>query len=313
MPLSSRFTKLESHLRQKVHLKPRLPKYQVHDESKEISRARSAVYSIVLNAILAVIEAQDGTYTTASVTRYVTDQIVDELRAFTSVFDAVASSAASRYGPSSSHADLGRLKSTINSHVRLADNAATYVAFIVTRGFFGSPQTEATRAAVENGLQDITHAVCDTIMTHVDTAPPTAGDNPKLWPNVKNSAVKHPNSPRVIQIPEETGSEQQPLVKNASFISPHEAMAAGEMGCHGATISHTVLKELASRHHDTTRAFYPPPNGHRPPNPENKAELAKASRVSYLADDGKKLVEAIAADPETAKRLKITLDNFTGG
>ncbi|KAI1441919.1 transaldolase [Annulohypoxylon stygium] len=166
-----------------------------------------------------------------------------------------------------------------------------------------------------------------------------AHDDPKLWPNVKDPATQHPNSPRIIQILEvykklykETGREQ-PLVKNASFISPEEAMAAGEMGCHSATISHTVLNELASRPYDAstqpgqgepkrTHAYkdarvlparFEPLLSIDPLSPDNKAALSEAAYVDYLANGGKKLDEAIAADRETAKRLKIALELFTGG
>lgn len=151
--------------------------------------------------------------------------------------------------------------------------------------------------------------------------------------------MQHPNSPRIIQILEaykklyrETG-KAQPLVKNASFISPEEAMAAGEMGCHSATISHTVLNELASRPYDSSSrpaeglpklehpyrdarvlpARFEPLLAIDPLSPNNKAALESALHVDYLADGGKALDEAIAADPAATKRLKIALELFTGG
>lgn len=110
-------------------------------------------------------------------------------------------------------------------------------------------------------------------------------------------------------------------------------MAAGEMGCHSATISHTVLNELASRPYDASSqpgqgepkrahaykdarvlpARFAPLLAIDPLSPENKAYLDKAAHVDYLANGGKKLDEAIAADAETTKRLKIALELFTGG
>lgn len=123
------------------------------------------------------------------------------------------------------------------------------------------------------------------------------------------------------------------LLPQNSFVSPEEAMAAGEMGCHSATISHTVLNELASRPYDASSqpgqgepkrahaykdarvlpARFEPLLAIDPLSPENKAALDKAAHVDYLANGGKKLDEAIAADPETAKRLKVALELFTGG
>jgi transaldolase len=166
-----------------------------------------------------------------------------------------------------------------------------------------------------------------------------AHDIPELWPNSKDPATLHPNSPRIIQILEaykklykETGKEQ-PLLKNASFISAEEAMAAGEMGCHSATISHTVLNDLASRPYDA--AAQPAEGVPKPAHPYrnaralparfepllaidplsagNKALADAALRVDYLADGGAALDKAIAADKEAANRLKIALELFTGG
>ncbi|KAI0179708.1 transaldolase [Hypoxylon sp. FL1284] len=163
-----------------------------------------------------------------------------------------------------------------------------------------------------------------------------AHDDPKLWPNVRDPATQHPNSPRIIQVLpvykklyKETGKEQ-PLVKNASFISPEEVMAAGEMGCHSATISHTVLNELATRPYDASAqpgqgepkrlhaykdarvlpARFEPLLAIDPLSSENKAAIHEVSYVDYLADGGKKLDEAIVADPGTTRRLKVALELF---
>ncbi|OAA65818.1 Aldolase-type TIM barrel [Niveomyces insectorum RCEF 264] len=130
-----------------------------------------------------------------------------------------------------------------------------------------------------------------------------AHDLPELWPNVKDPATEHPNSPRVVQILEvyralyKATGKDQPLVKNASFISPEEAMAAGEMGCHSATISHTPLLSV-----DPLRA-----------DKQLQIALDAATKVDYLADGGKALDAAIAADPAAAERLQVALELFTGG
>ncbi|KAL1893497.1 hypothetical protein Sste5346_006325 [Sporothrix stenoceras] len=164
----------------------------------------------------------------------------------------------------------------------------------------------------------------------------------KLWPNVKDPAKDHPNSPRVVQILEiyrrlyKATGEEQPLLKNASFISAEEALAAGEMGCHSATISHTVLNELASRTYDPATQ---PGQGvaktalqYRDDSPAVPARLQslltidplrkdgkpqftldEAVKIDYLADGGKALDAAIAADPVAKKRLEVALELFTGG
>lgn len=130
----------------------------------------------------------------------------------------------------------------------------------------------------------------------------------------------------------ETGREQ-PLVKNASFISPQEAMAAGEMGCHSATISHTVLDQLASLPYDASAqpGVGVPKPAHvykdAGPLPERfKALLGvdplapptwdgklASTEVDYLADGGVELQRAIERDPETVKRLDEALRLFVGG
>lgn len=167
-----------------------------------------------------------------------------------------------------------------------------------------------------------------------------------MWNHWADPATEHPNSPRIIQIIEaykklykQTGQEQ-PLVKNASFISPEEAMAAGEMGCHSATISHFVLNELAELPYDpedkAPKRAVPPVGPGRlahvyrdaaaltdrflplslidPLDDGNKpVDIDAAIKVDYLANGGKALDEAIAADKQTARRLKIALELFTGG
>ncbi|KAF6839843.1 transaldolase b [Colletotrichum musicola] len=167
-----------------------------------------------------------------------------------------------------------------------------------------------------------------------------AHDEPDtLWPNVEDPAMQHPMSARIVQIIEtykrlykETGKEQ-PLVKNASFISAKEAMAAGEMGCHSATISHTVLDQLAKLEYDGTKqpseGVPKPAHVYRNagPTPDRLKKLLNidplaaaewdgklaSTDVDYLANGGAELQKAIDADPITKTRLADALKLFIGG
>ncbi|KAI0857047.1 hypothetical protein F4860DRAFT_370692 [Xylaria cubensis] len=158
-----------------------------------------------------------------------------------------------------------------------------------------------------------------------------------LWPNVKDPAKEHPNSPRMIQIIEtykrlykETGKEQ-PLVKLASFLSAKEAMAAGEFGCHSATISHTVLDQLAKlkwNEPEQPGAGIPKPEHpykNPGPTPARLIELAKtdpltanwdgklaSTDIDYLANNGAELEKAIEKDPIATNRLAEALKIFIG-
>lgn len=119
-----------------------------------------------------------------------------------------------------------------------------------------------------------------------------------------------------------------------SFITPKEAMAAGELGCHSATISHTVLDQLAKLKYD--RAEQPgegttpkpaPYYEHAGPTPERLRKLAgvdplaaadwdgklASTDIDYLANGGEKLEEAIRRDPVSVTRLKDALELFIGG
>ncbi|KAG7104784.1 Transaldolase like protein [Verticillium longisporum] len=137
-----------------------------------------------------------------------------------------------------------------------------------------------------------------------------AHDEPELWPNVKDPAVEHP-----------------------IFITVQEAMAAGEMGCHSATISHTVLNELAKLPYVASEQPGPdvPKPAHvykdAPPvsdrlrkllsidplaGPDWDGKLASTD-VDYLADGGAPLQNAIEADAVTKKRLADAMALFTGG
>lgn len=110
-------------------------------------------------------------------------------------------------------------------------------------------------------------------------------------------------------------------------------MAAGELGCHSATISHTVLDQLAKLKYDGTKQ---PGEGapkpvhvykNAPPVSERLRKLAKidplaaaawdgnlaSTDIDYLANGGAELAKAIEADPITKERLAIALELFTGG
>jgi transaldolase len=169
-----------------------------------------------------------------------------------------------------------------------------------------------------------------------------AHDDRSLWPQSADPALHHTMSPRLVHILEtyrrlyrETGKEQ-PRLKNASFISAEEAMAAGEQGCHSATISYQVLNELASRTYDPAKqphggAADRPKPAHpykdAPPLSARLAPLMKidplaakpaeftgqlaSADVDYLADNGKALQEAIEADLTAKKRFADAMALFT--
>ncbi|KAJ5525165.1 hypothetical protein N7494_011815 [Penicillium frequentans] len=163
-----------------------------------------------------------------------------------------------------------------------------------------------------------------------------AHDEQELWPKSNDPALLHPMSPRLVQILEtykrmykETGKEQ-PFLKNASFISPEEAMAAGEMGCQSATISHLVLTQLANLPYDGSKQpgeGVPKPDHpykNAAPTPERLRKIAqtdpligpnwdgKLSRtdIDYLANGGAELDKANEEDPQTKKRLREALALF---
>jgi transaldolase len=165
-----------------------------------------------------------------------------------------------------------------------------------------------------------------------------AHDDLELWPDVEDPATQHTMSARTLQILEtyarlykETGKEQ-PLLKQASFITAKEAMAAGEHGCHSATISPQVLDELSKLTFDGSKQ---PGEGKPKPahmyagykTPDRLAEVSKidplaaasidakiaSTDIDYLANNGEELQKAIKADPVTSQRLDDALKLFTGG
>ncbi|PPJ59557.1 hypothetical protein CBER1_09799 [Cercospora berteroae] len=164
-----------------------------------------------------------------------------------------------------------------------------------------------------------------------------AHDDHALWPDAEDPALQHTMSARTLQILEtyarlykETGKEQ-PLLKQASFINAKEAMAAGEHGCHSATISPEVLNELASLSYDESKqpGVGKPKAAHAYAGwstPERLRSVSKSDPLSikglpssastetdYLANDGEELQKAILGDPVTKQRLDDALALFTGG
>jgi transaldolase len=119
-----------------------------------------------------------------------------------------------------------------------------------------------------------------------------------------------------------------------SFISVKEAMAAGEMGCHHATISSDVLGQLAKLPYDgskqpgegvpktsligykgqaPTPARLLPLIKTDPLAPKTWAGKLASTDINYLANGGAELAKAIEADPATKQRLFDALELFKGG
>ncbi|KAL4785496.1 hypothetical protein BJX76DRAFT_180236 [Aspergillus varians] len=161
-----------------------------------------------------------------------------------------------------------------------------------------------------------------------------------LWPNVEDPATEHTMSARLVQILEtyrriykETG-KQQPLIKNANFISAKEALAQGEIGIDSATISQDVLSELVKLPYDgassprgavdVPKPAYPEHQNSVSATPKRLQHLAGAdplaaadwdgklasSEVDYLAGDGAELEKAIRADPIASARVADALELF---
>lgn len=110
-------------------------------------------------------------------------------------------------------------------------------------------------------------------------------------------------------------------------------MAAAEMGCHYATISADVIKQLAQLPYDGSKQpgeGVPKPSHaykNAGPTPPRLAKLSKtdplaaanwdgklaSTEVDYLANNGAELEKAIEADPITKTRLFEALELFKGG
>ncbi|OJJ03994.1 hypothetical protein ASPVEDRAFT_891240 [Aspergillus versicolor CBS 583.65] len=152
---------------------------------------------------------------------------------------------------------------------------------------------------------------------------------PGQWPNVQDPALEHPMTPRILQIiqtyrrlHEETGKEQ-PMLKPASFKSPREAMAMGELGCEHATIPEDILQRLAllSLYENPPPGEGPSSDGTIPPRLANLATMdplaapgwtgkLASTDIDYLADNGTALTRAIDEDPVTKRGLREALEGF---
>ncbi|BCS26328.1 uncharacterized protein APUU_51039S [Aspergillus puulaauensis] len=161
-----------------------------------------------------------------------------------------------------------------------------------------------------------------------------------LWPNVEDPATQHTMSARLLQMLEtyrrlykETG-KPQPLIKNANFISPKEALAQGEIGVDSATVSQEVLAELAKLPYDGSsqapgvidvpKPAYPEHQNSVSATPKRLRHLAGAdplaaadwdgklasTDIDYLASDGANLESAISADPIASARMRDALGLF---
>ncbi|KAL4910276.1 hypothetical protein BDW74DRAFT_186360 [Aspergillus multicolor] len=167
-----------------------------------------------------------------------------------------------------------------------------------------------------------------------------ANFNLSLWPNVEDPATQHTMSARLVQMLEtyrklykETG-KTQPLIKNANFISPKEALAQGEFGVDSATVSAEVLTELVNLPYDASirptglidvpKPQYPQHQNTVSSTPKRLQKLASvdplaaadwdgklaSTSIDYLKDDGKELEAAIKADPIASGRIRDALEVF---
>lgn len=110
-------------------------------------------------------------------------------------------------------------------------------------------------------------------------------------------------------------------------------MAAGEMGCHSATISHTVLEKLSKLPYDASKqpgeGLPKPIHAYKNANPlpERLKKLLSidplagpnwdgklaSTDVDYLANGGAEIDKANEADKATKTRLADALTLFIGG
>lgn len=110
-------------------------------------------------------------------------------------------------------------------------------------------------------------------------------------------------------------------------------MAAGEMGCHHATISSDVLTQLSKLEYEGSKqpgeGVPKPMHAYKNagPTPARLSKLAKtdplaaanwdgklaSTDIDYLANNGAELEKAIEADPITKTRLFEALELFKGG
>lgn len=168
---------------------------------------------------------------------------------------------------------------------------------------------------------------------------PTTG----LFPNVRSPATEHPMSPRMVQIYNvykqlaETTGKPQPLIKGASNITAGEVLDMAKMGVHHVTILQPVLKQLSelsvqastqqggkdeqalafeTGKFDESKPFSRELIAEMQelekidPLSPTKAPLEWGVHIDYLANQGEQLEKAIAADPQTKRRLDDALNLF---
>lgn len=161
-----------------------------------------------------------------------------------------------------------------------------------------------------------------------------------LFPDVKDPAVEHPMSPRMVQIREayrkleQNTRKPQPLIKGASNITAAEILGCVEMGVHHITILAPQLEQLCkllvkpnseadrqgSISRDTpyekplssrmTSLLRKDPLAPKDIDQEEFVEKSGCLDVDYLVDNGAALDAAISADPETLRRLDDALNLF---
>ncbi|KAI1122654.1 hypothetical protein F5Y10DRAFT_270835 [Nemania abortiva] len=156
-----------------------------------------------------------------------------------------------------------------------------------------------------------------------------AHDDLTLWPDVEDPAKEHPNSPcmaQIIEIDVQTTlyrDRQRAAAAKllCSFLGAKEAIAAGEMGCHSATVSHTVLDQLAKLRYNASEQ---PGEGETKPEQSLQNPLANGRTpgrpIEYRPSGGyvgwqasAEFQQAIENDPVAANRLADALQLFLGG
>ncbi|CAG9954516.1 unnamed protein product [Clonostachys rosea f. rosea IK726] len=157
--------------------------------------------------------------------------------------------------------------------------------------------------------------------------------DPALRPNVADTALQHPMSPRIIQMLEafktfytETG-EEQPIMVIASHLSPEEVLAMAELGCQHVTVSQDNYRQLiaspdespATTHSKPTHPYAGLSTPERLQSLAQKDPLSAAEKnglvasldTDYVAQNGKILDAAIERDSVAGKRMNDAMKFFT--
>ncbi|OTA98604.1 hypothetical protein M426DRAFT_17238 [Hypoxylon sp. CI-4A] len=190
MGLSSLFTKLRTRLYQKLilrtipqppksprHIRNIVPIQPVQDEIAEISKACVEVRSAVNVALRRVIEIEAGTSGTRKVAQLTADRISEWLSNFTEYFNDEVDEIARGYNldwTSNRIKTSRRLKSILKSMIRHRDRKSSAVSMYISymaKVEFDNLQRKMIRRAIEGADADITNAVSDTLISHMDTSP----------------------------------------------------------------------------------------------------------------------------------------------